>query len=381
LDTHYDYIIAGAGAAGLSLVMHLIEIPELQVKKILLIEKEEKNRNDRTWCFWQKEPGLFEEILYHTWSKLNVAGPGFNKQESITPYTYKMIRGVDFYRYCFAKIKQNSNIEVISGTVHSIINGNSSATVFVNQKAFTATYVFSSILLQEPVLKKNQHYLLQHFKGQVIETTENIFDPESATYMDFRIAQTHGTSFGYVLPFAGNKALVEYTLLSRNTITETEYQNGLENYIRHFLKIETYTVMEEEYGVIPMTDYRFKKTDGRIHYIGTAGGNTRGSSGYTFAFIQKHCMALAAALANNRDPGTVKSPISAAAKYFDSILLSVLDHKGVSGQQVFCSILKKRKLSSLLSFLDDEGRLPNELAIIFAAPKGPFLKAAFRKMF
>jgi lycopene beta-cyclase len=324
---------------------------------------------------------LFDEILYHTWNNLKVAGPGFSKQEPISPYTYKMIRGVDFYRYCFAKIKQHAHIEVISGTVQSILTGHSFATVLVNQKEYTASYVFSSILLQEPVLKKKQHYLLQHFKGLLIETAGNVFDPETATYMDFRIAQTHGTSFAYVLPFTANKALVEYTLLTPEILNENAYQEGIKNYIQQFLKIGTYTILEEEHGVIPMTDYSFIRNEGRIHYIGTAGGNTRGSSGYTFAFIQKHCAALAEALAKNEGPETVKKTISNTAKYFDSILLAVLDQPGVSGQQVFCSILKKRKLTRLLSFLDDEGRIRNELAIILAAPKWPFIKAAFRKIF
>ena len=36
-------------------------------KKILLMDKEPKTKNDRTWCFWEKEAGFFEEIVYKKW--------------------------------------------------------------------------------------------------------------------------------------------------------------------------------------------------------------------------------------------------------------------------------------------------------------------------
>ena len=58
----YDYIILGRGCAGLSLIMHILSSSHLSNKRILLIEKEVKNKNDRTWCFWEKGNGFFENI-------------------------------------------------------------------------------------------------------------------------------------------------------------------------------------------------------------------------------------------------------------------------------------------------------------------------------
>ena len=52
---HYDFIIAGAGAAGLSLLMRLMAAGIQQQTSILLIDKAPKQHNDRTWCFWTKE--------------------------------------------------------------------------------------------------------------------------------------------------------------------------------------------------------------------------------------------------------------------------------------------------------------------------------------
>ena len=57
-STQYDYIIAGAGCAGLSLAVHMIHSGKFSDKKILIVDKDDKQKNDRTWCFWEKEPGL-----------------------------------------------------------------------------------------------------------------------------------------------------------------------------------------------------------------------------------------------------------------------------------------------------------------------------------
>jgi len=59
LNKVYDYIIAGGGCAGLSLVMRMLKEPQLSTKKILIIDKDSKQLNDRTWCYWEKGEGFF----------------------------------------------------------------------------------------------------------------------------------------------------------------------------------------------------------------------------------------------------------------------------------------------------------------------------------
>src|SRR5688572_10355218 len=93
----FDYIITGAGCAGLSLLVRLIQSGNFANKKILLVDKEDKNKNDRTWCFWEKEIGFFESIVYKRWEKLWFHSDFLSRQLSLAPYTYKLIRGIDFY--------------------------------------------------------------------------------------------------------------------------------------------------------------------------------------------------------------------------------------------------------------------------------------------
>ena len=43
--------------------MRMIKSGKFSDKKILLIDKEPKTKNDRTWCFWEKGNGFFENIV------------------------------------------------------------------------------------------------------------------------------------------------------------------------------------------------------------------------------------------------------------------------------------------------------------------------------
>ena len=71
MQERFDYIVLGAGCSGLSLVMHLLSAPALQHKTILLVDRERKERNDRTWCFWEQGQGFFEPVVSKSWEHLS----------------------------------------------------------------------------------------------------------------------------------------------------------------------------------------------------------------------------------------------------------------------------------------------------------------------
>jgi lycopene beta-cyclase len=135
------------------------------INGILLVDKEEKNKNDRTWCFWETRAGLFENCVYKRWDKMWFHDKDFSKLLDILPYQYKMIRGIDFYKHCFAVIGNQKNIDIVYGNVKGVTTEEGKAVLFINDEKITGNYIFNSILFEKPVLKKKEHYLLQHFKG------------------------------------------------------------------------------------------------------------------------------------------------------------------------------------------------------------------------
>jgi len=379
-SSSYDIIILGAGCAGLSLLMRLLKHTQFREKSFLLIDKEIKNRNDRTWCFWEKEKGFFEDIVFRKWDTVSFLSDDYSSSERILPYRYKMIRGIDFYRHCFDTIADHPNVELACGevnewkfesdTIFFRINGN------VIRLQNTGTHVFNSFYSPN---SHDEHTirLIQHFKGWVIKTPAPLFNPGEAVIMDFRVHQKRGTTFVYMLPFDETTALIEYTLFSGELLPEGEYDQELKDYIISFLGINEYTIIEEEQGQIPMTNEKLCFA-GHGWQIGTAGGQTKPSSGYTFQFIQKQSQQvtdyLLAGKPLEKIPATPKR-----FRFYDNTLLHVLYKNYLPGQKIFTELFRKNKIQSVLRFLDNESSFSEDIKIISSLPKIPFLKAAFHQ--
>ena len=376
----YDFIFCGAGCASLSLLMRMIRSGKFADKKILLIDKESKNKNDRTWCFWETQPGFFEDIVYKKWDTISFLSDDFSATTNISPYQYKMIRGIDFYNYCFEKIKKYPGIEILNGSLSAAYSHKEGVTIKIDDKTIhlDSATVFNSIANLENKLP-GEIKLLQHFKGWIVESAKPVFDPRIASIMDFRVHQDHGTTFAYVLPFSETKALVEYTLFSKTLLEQQQYDAELKKYLSDILKLENYIVSNTEFGVIPMTNRKFEFQNHGVFNIGTAGGQTKASSGYTFQFIQKQSKQIADCLANGDSLFTIFDPPK-RFRFYDNTLLHILYNNKLQGKKIFTTLFQKNKPQAVLRFLDNETSLKDELRIISSLPTWPFLKAAFKQV-
>lgn len=386
MKSEYDYIIAGGGAAGLSLLLRMMQDPFFKTKSIAVIDQQVKKSNDRTWCFWEKEKGLFDAIVYKQWSSLLFESNDWSGHLDIAPYEYKMIRSADLYAYVTHKAKQYANITFITADIQVQYTDKEYGYAKLKDETLRAAYIFSSIpempVDQMAALPQNKKYywLLQHFKGWMIETPIDRFDVSTATFMDFRVSQQYGTAFVYLLPIAPDRALVEYTLFTENLLPDEAYVQELTHYLRHFAGINEWKVLEEENGIIPMTNFPFPVNKGRIVYMGTAGGQTKPSSGYTFQFIQKHSAAIIERLVRGITPVINGGLQKQKFRLYDSTLLNVLHHKKMGGDAVFANIFKACDAKSVLRFLDNESRLSEEIRIMRSVPMKTFLPSAMKEL-
>lgn len=383
MENHYHYIITGAGCAGLSLLMRMMDDPFFANKKIAIVDAAQKNTNDRTWCFWEKEADIFESIVHHQWTELDFYSSNYSGQLSIHPYVYKMIRGIDFYQFVIEKANNCSNIHWINASVLSINNipETNTAKVELSDRIIYADKVFNSILFEPIKTTSKQFYFQQHFKGWMIKTDQPSFNPAKATFMDFRVSQDKGTTFMYVLPTSSTQALIEYTLFTEELLKQDEYDKALKLYITEYLHINEYKIEHEEYGIIPMTNTKFKSNEASIIYIGIAGGQAKASSGYAFKFIQKRTANIVEALRLNKSIPSNKSFNNVKGLLYDSVLLHVLHFKKLRGEEIFADIFKNNKAVDVMQFLDNESSLFTDLKIMHSVPTSIFLPAALRELF
>lgn len=376
----FDYIIAGSGCAGLSLLYRILKDPLLKTKKILVLDEAEKNTNDRTWCFWEKETGVFEEVVYKQWDKLEFKTTDFSKKFDLGKYSYKMIRGIDFYKYVLDFAKNFTNVVFKYESIQKISSEENIPFLKTNITTYTAGYIFNSTKLFNPEIN-TKNSLLQHFEGWVIKTEKPTFNENLGTLMDFTVDQKNGDTFMYILPTSSKEALVEYTLFSEKLLEKEAYKAALKNFISDILKIEHYEISHTEFGVIPMSLAHFKRNSNsaNIINIGTAGGFTKASSGYTFQFIQKNTAEIVEKLKLGVSPLVSLSFRDKMFTWYDRTLLEVIISKEVKGKEIFSLMFKKISPEIILSFLANESSFFDEIKIMKSLPLLPFIKAGFKQ--
>ncbi len=362
--------------------MRMLRSGQFSKKKILLIDKDRKTKNDRTWCYWEREAGFFDDVVFKKWKTVSFFSKDFSADMDITPYTYKMIRGIDFYKYCFAEIEKHPNVELLYDDVKEWEYDREAIMLKFADKEIRlydeGTRVFSSIY-KPSVDQRKSIRLLQHFKGWRIETKKPVFEPGRAVMMDFRVHQDHGTTFAYVLPFSEKEALIEYTLFTRQTLSSGQYNEELKEYILSFLGITSYSIKEEEFGIIPMTNEKLGFSGQDAWQIGTAGGQTKASSGYTFQFIQKQSDLIVEYLLENKPLHTLPA-VPGRFRFYDNTLLHILYYDKYPGNKIFSQLFRKNKPQQVLKFLDNETSFREDLKIISSLPVWPFLKAAVKQI-
>lgn len=376
MSTPYDYVIAGAGLAGLSLALHLIDSP-LRDRSILIVDQDTKTRNDRTWSYWSDRPTLCDGLACRTWDQLHLAGLNGEMRVNLRRYRYRTIRGCDFYDHARRELSRRPNVTWLRGKVESIEDGVEAARVIVNREAVTGRWAFDSLPRHAPV-DDRYHQLKLHFKGWEIETARAAFDPSAATFLDFRTPQNGATRFFYVLPFDERHALVEYTLFSTLPLLPHEYEQAIQAYLREVLKITAYHVTRQESGVIPITDRPYARRLGqRVMSIGMKGGRIKPSTGFAFTRVQADSAAIVQSLLRTEQPFAVPED-SERYRLYDSMLLDIMTREPERIQSIFAALFKRNPIEQVLSFLDERATVTQNVQLFATLPPAPFLQALAR---
>ncbi len=376
----YDYIFTGAGLSALMTVYKMVLSKKFQTKRILLLDVNAKQTNDRTWCFWDQKETVWENSISKKWGSVVFANGDFTKNLDLHPYHYNKIQGLDFYNQVLNLIAKQKNIDFVQEKVFEIEESDSIVLVKTESQSFSCTTLFNSIY--NPSLATNQTkypLLQQHFVGWFIKTETPVFNPELATFMDFSVEQKGNTRFMYILPTSPTEALLEYTLFSKELLSKDEYETEIEKYLQQ-LGITHYTIVEKEMGTIPMTSYPFWKHNTKnVINIGTAGGWTKASTGFTFKNADKKSSELVSFMETHTDGRMFHSKTK--FWWYDLLLLDILDQKNETGSAIFSALFEKGNAPLILKFLDEETSFWEDLQVIWKCPKSIFIQALIGRLF
>lgn len=378
-NVHYDIIICGGGASGLLLANALVNDSAFDELSIAIIEKEAKNTNDRTWSFWEKGDGMWDDIVHKQWAKGVFRAKNFQKTFPFHPYRYKTIRSKILYATIHKRLQKANNITQIQAHIDTIIPEKEQCRVTTSQSTYTGSRVFSSIPTQSFRNQQKYPVLQQHFIGWFVKTDSPIFDPNVVDFMDFDLPQKNNTRFMYVLPFSTNEALVEYTLFSRDLLENSEYEQAIIDYLEK-KKVEKYTIEEKEQGNIPMTAYDFTQHNtAHLMHIGTAGGWTKASTGFTLQKSLARIASLIPFLKTNQPLDRFNQ--RSRFEFFDLLFLDVLDKYNGEGHLLFRRMFEQNPPARIFNFLEEKTRWWQEFMLMKTFPIGRFLTALIKRLF
>jgi lycopene beta-cyclase len=351
----FDYVIIGGGCAGLSLAYELEIHEKFKNKTLAIIEPRHDYIRDKTWSFWKVAAHNFEDCVKHSWSNFSINITNQTKYIECDNFPYQSIDSGLFYQKIINTLKKNSNIYFFKN---------------INEISTENSFVFNSVC----DVSDSKNDLWQHFSGVEIETSKDVFDDKIFNLMDFDCDQGDSVHFFYTLPFSKKKALVETTWVSNlNHPSNQDYSTQLEDYIKSKLKIKNYEIKFKETGAIPLFHPKNIKKMNQME-IGTAGGMTRLSTGYTFMNIQDQSKYIRENFESIEkvDNFTINSKY----KFLDNIFLKVLKKNSGKMPEIFFKMFNCSP-STVINFLSNKSNIYEDFSIILKMPKLVFLRELF----
>lgn len=376
----YDYIIAGLGAAGLSLAYFMLQFKDLRHKKVLLVDNDDKNKNDRTWTFWGEAPEEFAHLIEKTWYELGL----YNKNDKIefsvakTPYHY--IPAIRFYEFIIPKLKEADNYTFLKGNVEQISDQNNESSITVDSETYKADYIFnSSFKGVSTIAQVRNEIAFQQFKGWELEFEQDILDDEKVTLMDFSVSEKDKVNFIYILPLTKTRMIINCTAFGSEPMEEGYPENCMAAYLKEHYA-QDYKITRKEQGIIPMSHVEFERYYSQgIMNLGILGGDARPSTGYTFINAINNSRKVASALAQEEKPPAI--PVNKRHyNFYDRIFIRVLKDDPEALKRALLAMFKKNSSSKAFSFLSGTTGILQEIPVILSLPFAPFLKGLFKNL-
>ncbi len=359
--------IAGAGCAGLSLACKLIQY-KIPFAKILLIDNNFNKGNDRTWCFWKKknEHLWCEDAIEHRWNSLELVFKDGALRFNPRIWEYAHISGEKFYAYCFDILKKNPNVIFIEDVLVDFKKTHRTKVIHGKKDSYTADLIFNSAL-RNPSEAKNNFRFYQQFLGYFIKYSDD-FKFSSVRWMDFDIEQPGFPAFVYLLPFGDNRLLAEYTVFTRSLLEKKWFEHRLNDYIKQRLQIRNFELEAEEFADIPMFSGKWQNPwPDIVTNIGIAGGSIKSSTGFAFAFIQKQTDDMISKLKERKN--LRENIFHPRFQIYDRMLLKLFYKNGNCAPDFFKNLFEKNDFEPLISFLNNETRIWEELKIMNSVRK------------
>lgn len=362
----YDYVFIGMGASNGLMLLEFIKRGFHQTKRIAIIEKAQKNTNDKTYCFWSTpDASIVKDLSSIISYQYQFVQTNATKVQSIQDQPYYCIKSIDFYNLVQATIASYP-IDVFEAQVDGLNPHVNHIDIAFDSKKIRGAIVFDSRPPNFTQEANNKSFLLQSFFGYHIRLKEAVLNTDTFQMMNFDVDQSNYTQFVYNLPYATNECLVELTRFGVDTIDVDYAKKILDDKI--VTEFGAYEIIAKEEGCIPMTVLKHPaSSDDRIIHMGARANLIKPTTGYGF----KKMYDFAAAFENPEKVQTSKTRFA----FYDHLLLIILIRWPFVGKKIFTALFQKNSIQAIFSFLEEKSAVSAEIKIFASLPILPFLRA------
>lgn len=384
----FDFAIVGAGVSGLCLAWLLTDpASPLRDRSVLLIDGADDEDELRALSFWSRGDIALEPLVRHSWRTLAVFDGEQEQRLPLREHSYRTLFFADLQRETKERLARHPQHRLVSGRLQSLVQAEDGGAVslLVDGTSYEARWVFDSRFRRSAlrVDTRRWHLLQQHIHGWIVRTEHDAFDPEAATFLDFRelgagtgpaaTGPGRGARFVYTLPFSRREALVEIVSLS-----PVDAAAQLRAYLLQACGVERFTIVAREGGVTPLTEMPFDPREGaRVRRIGIASGCIKPSTGYALTRILDEGTAILRSLERHGDPFHTPRA-SRTYRLLDGVLLELWQHEPALVPSIFAALFARNPPDRVLRFLDERAGAGEVLRLIASLPALPFLRAAVR---
>ena len=366
-----DLIILGGGCAGLSLAYRLAQHDD--APRTLIIDPRHEYTNDRTWCGWPVNSHPFQEDVRARWHELTLHTDQARTTVESRRYPYEMLEAERFYDRTLAAVEAHPSIKRLQAHAIDVEDREDGVTVTLESgEKVQARFGVDSRPHPKPLASP---WLWQDFAGINVQA-DNL--PQRAELMDFRVnddPQT-GIDFLYVLPYAPDQALFEWTRFGRPPTSPTILERKLEEHLDTRLGAGRWQALRRETGTLPMAPPT--RTNGRSMVVtGAYGGAMRAATGYAFHAIQRWADECAAALIRGEPP--MGAQPGRILPRLDRIFMSTLARHPERAPEFYRLLFENAPTDRLIRFLNGVPGVRDTLSVMNALPWAPLIESTLRQ--
>lgn len=356
-------VIVGAGCAGLSLAVALVDAG--YEDPVVVLDPRRRFPRDRTWCFWDTGDIPWTRLATARWPRWTIG----DAEQTASRHPYLQLPSDRFAEAALRRLGRARRVDVRLGWRASALRPDRVRTA---DGVLRARHVIDARGPAHPAVRAAiRSGPAQRFRGQLVRTARPRFDPGCATLMDFAPQQDDEVRFMYVLPLGEREALVEDTSFSDAALPADARRAAIAAWLA-----TPHTVLWEEHGTIPMHPIAPRHAD--VAAVGLAGGAARPSSGYAFVRIQQQARQVAEALCRGRDPAAAARLAAPRRDALDALFLRAMRSAPATITAGLTALAQGTSGDVLARFMNDASAPADDTQVAAAVASMPFLRAVAR---